>query len=783
MNKNVAPESAKKLTKWSKEPDIKDLKQDLEAAKQAQRSHITKIRSWRDLMNVSGSGAAPKVKGRSSVQPRLIRRQAEWRYSALTEPFLGSSKMFKISPVSWEDTDSARQNELILNWQFRTKLNPIKFIDEFVRTTVDEGTCIIRLGWMRETKIEMVEVPVYNYYAAESPEDMQALEAAMLLMSEDPKAFKELPDNLQKSAEYTLEMETPAIAEDSGKTEKVKQEKVLFNQPTLDMINPENIYIDPSCQGDLNKARFIIMSFETSKGELMKDKRYTNLKAVNFGSAGILATPDHETTVPDAFQFNDELRKRIVAYEYWGLWDVKGDDNLVPIVATWIGDTLIRMEANPFPDEKPPFVLVPYMPIKRSIFGETDAELLEDNQKILGALTRGMIDMMGRSANGQTGMAKGMLDTTNKRRFDNGQDYEYNPNQNPQQGLVEHKYPEIPQSAMLMLQLQNQEAEALTGVKAFSGGMSGNAYGDVAAGIRGLLDAASKREMAILRRLARGMQEIGHKIVMMNQQFLSEEEVVRVTNEQFITIRREDLGGHFDMEVDISTAEVDNAKAQDLGFMMQTIGPDMEMQQRNLILGEVAQLKRMPELAHMLRNYQPQPDPLAEELQKMEIEKLRLEVAKLGKEVEEIDSVIQLNMAKAKEADARADMANLNFVEQETGTKHERDMQKQGAQADANKELEVTKSLLKPLKDNEKKGSVEAAVGYNELTKPDAKKQLPPPPAQQDKNFTGRNYGQDVGQQVSRPVDQAGNQNPVTNIGSQYFDAAQDPTLNQRLNL
>lgn len=35
-------------------------------------------------------------------------------------------------------------------------------------------------------------------------------------------------------------------------------------------------------------------------------------------------------------------------------------------------------------------------------------------------------------------------------------------------GVYMHTYPEIPQSAGLMLQIQNQEAEALTGVKTYS---------------------------------------------------------------------------------------------------------------------------------------------------------------------------------------------------------------------------------------------------------------------------------------------------------------------------
>lgn len=755
-----------KLTDWSNAPDIRDLKEDFLAAKTNQTAHMAKIKEWGHLRDVTGHARPKKIVGRSSVQPKLIRRQNEWRYSALTEPFLSSNKLFKISPTSWEDVDSARQNELILNWQFRTKMNTVKFIDEYVRTTVDEGTSIVRLGWNREVEMETKTVPIYTYMEIQTEEEAAALEQAMTLKQENYNEYKNLDILMQKAVEYFEETGVPSLVLDSGETEEIEEEKILKNEPTITLVNPQNVFIDPSCEGDLDKARFVIMSFETSKADLKKDGRYKNLDSVNFEGAGVLAAPDHETTTPDSFQFKDTARKRIVAYEYWGLWDIEGNDKLVPIVATWVGDTLIRMERNPFPDRKAPFVLVPYMPIKRSLFGETDAELLEDNQRILGAVTRGMIDLMARSANGQTGTAKGMLDATNKRRFEAGMDFEYNPLSNhPSQGFVEMKFPEIPRSAMEMVSLQNQEAEALTGVKAFSGGMSGNAYGDVAAGIRGLLDAASKREMAILRRLAKGVQEIGAKIVMMNQEFLSEEEVVRVTNEVFQKIRREDLAGQFDLEVDISTAEVDNAKAQDLGFMLQTIGPDMDIGQRNLILSQIAELKRMPTLAHMLRNYQPQPDPL-------EVEKRQLENEKLKLEIEDLRAKAALNNAKTDLTQAQTDQASLDFVEQETGTKHERDLQKQSAQAQANQNLEVTKALLKSKKPEEKPGDVEAAVGFNQLSK------------SREPNFAGRGYAQPERQTLAgRQMDGAGRINPSQNISSKYYDPSTDPALNPANNL
>ena len=699
-----------KLTNWKNEPSLLTLKGDLEAAKPSHDAQLSRIQHWTDLMQARGSAKPKPVKGRSSVQPKLIRRQAEWRYSALTEPFLGSDKLFSVKPVTFEDDAAAKQNELVLNWQFKTKLNKVKLIDDYVRATVDEGTCIARLGWKRATKTVKQQVPVWEHYEIQDQESLQQFQQYLDLKAANPRGYEDQADPAIKAAIDLYEQSGQATIAIPVGQEETEVEMILENRPTVEIMNPANVYIDPSCGGDMDKALFVVVSFETNLAELKKEgKRYKNLDRVNWEGNTPLTQPDHETTTPYEYNFKDKMRKKVVAFEYWGFYDIDGTGELVSFVASWIGDTMIRMEVNPFPDGKLPFVVVPYLPIKRDLYGEPDAEMLEDNQKILGAVTRGMIDLLGRSANGQQGFAKGMLDPLNRRRYDNGQDYEFNPNVTPNQGLIEHKYPEIPQSALLMLNLQNQEAESLTGVKAFSGGISGDSYGNVATGIRGVLDAASKREMAILRRLAKGMVEIAQKIMAMNAEFLSEQEVIRVTNSEFVTVNREDLKGNFDLETDISTAEMDNAQSQDLGFMLQTMGPNMDPTISMKIISEIARLKRMPVLAEQLRTWQPQPDPLTEQLKQLEIQEKQ-------KAIEKLDSEIALNKAKAAEVIATAEGKNLNLIEQGNGIAHSRELEKQQAQARGNQDLQVTKALTTPPKEGQGQPDVEAAIGFNQLS-------------------------------------------------------------------
>lgn len=690
---------AKPLVDWEKPPTVMDLKQDYTDAKQNHDSHMSKIRTWRDNMNVEGEAKPKKVKGNSSIQPKLIRKQAEWRYASLSEPFLSTDDVFNVRPVSWEDKKAAEQNELVLNNQLNTKIDKIRFIDEYVRAAVDDGTVFVRTGWCFYEEERDVEVPDVTFRVNPQLAPMHEQLEQMRLQS--PSQYQtDVPQELKDAHQMTMEQGQPIEPVVTGKKTE-KQMKTVKNHPTLEVWDPENVVLDPTCQGDVEKAGFCVFTFESSIAQLEKDGKYKNLDKINVTGNSILGTPDHTVSRDTQnFNFKDKPRSKFVVYEYWGFRDIDGSGKLVPIVAAWVGDTLIRLEMNPFPDKGLPLVVEQYLPVRKSSYGEPDGALLEDNQKIIGAVTRGMIDIMGKSANGQTGVRKGMLDATNLRKFNNGQDYEFNQG-DPREGVFMHTYPEIPQSAQFMLQLQNMEAESMTGVKSFSQGVSGQSLGDVASAVRGALDAASKRELGILRRLSNGLVKIGRKIIAMNAEFLEEEEVVRITNEEFVTVKKDDLPGNFDLKLSISTAEEDNNKAEQLAFMLQTVGPNSPPDLMQIILADICKLRKMPDLAKRLETYQPQPNPLQQKQQELEIAKIEAEIAKIQAETMEKQANAQLHGVKAGTEQAKqahlksdTDLKNLEFVEQESGVHQEREMQLHGAQAESQAKLAMVQHGL-----------------------------------------------------------------------------------------
>lgn len=695
------------MTNWEKPPTVTDLKQDFQEGSQSRTNQISRVDKWLDNLAGTGRAAVNSPKGRSKVVPKVIRKQAEWRYAALSEPFLSTDDLFKTKPATWADVKASQQNQLVLNHQFNTQIDKVKFIDEYVRTAVDEGTVIVKVCWEFEEEPYEEEVPIVEYLVDEAIYPLHE-ELAMLREKDPAQYYFDLPEELRTAHEMSMEMGKPIRPQITGYEMKTVS-RTIRNRPDLEICDVRNITIDPTCKGDMEKCKFVIHSFTSSIADLKKSGKYKNLEAINMANSDPLGDPDHLYKDDANFTFNDEPRKQVIVYEYWGYWDVHGNGTLVPIVAAWVGDVLIRLEETPYPFTGLPFVVVKYLPVRKSNYGEPDGELLEDNQKVIGALMRGMIDIMGRSANGQVGIRKDLLDGVNKRRYESGQNYYFNQIADPRQGVYMHTYPEIPQSAPFLMELQHNEAEALTGVKAFSGGLSGESLGDVATSVKGMLDAASKRETGILRRLANGLVQIGRMITAMNAEFLDDLEVIRITDEDFVPVRKDDLQGKFDLKLGISTAEEDNVKAAEISFMLQTMGQSLDPKLVYKMMANIARLRKMPELAHELENYEPQPDPVQQQLQQLELLKAQTEIEVLLGKVDESKAAAILDrakaiteQAKARQLSSQADKTDLDFIEQESGVKQERDLQKQGAQARANMHLKQLDHYLKAKLDSKK---------------------------------------------------------------------------------
>jgi phage shock protein A len=93
----------------------------------------------------------------------------------------------------------------------------------------------------------------------------------------------------------------------------------------------------------------------------------------------------------------------------------------------------------------------------------------------------------------------------------------------------------------------------------------------------------------------------------------------------------------------------------------------------------------MPDLAKQIKEYQPQPNPMAEQKAQLEMQLLQAQIqnesakaAENAVDVEYKKAKTQTEISKSRNLNSKSDMEDLNFVEQESGVgrQHEENMKK-----------------------------------------------------------------------------------------------------------
>lgn len=714
---------------------LRILKQDFEASKRLRHRNDEKIRQWKREYN--GEPYGNERKGRSKIIARMIKKQSEWQHASLVDPFVSTPDIIRAKPVTWEDKEISPKVEILLNTQFCRQFDRFNFMNKAIKVLDQEGTCVVRTGWKYKEDIikEQIKVEQPNPEFIQAREQLvmmqeqlaqyepiiaqfqqtigmleeqgidpnQAIQAGML----DPAVIEQGQVAMQES--QALGQQIQAFSEQLQQIPQtilvpqiIERKKAVINEPTAMVCRNEDIFIDPTCQDDMDNCQFVIYRYETDMTSLKRAGIYKNLDKVALS----LKDTEHMAESRDlkgydpTFEFSDVARKKLVVYEYWGNYDIDNDGEAEAIVCTWINNTIIQLRDNPFPDKKPPFIVVPFNSIPFSLYGESNAELLSENQKVATAIIRGLVDNMAMSNNGQKGIRKGALDEYNLAKFMNGENFEFNANPND---FYDGHFNEFPASALNFLQILNNEAESITGVKNFGQGMNGASLGTTATGAQAVMDSAAVRRLNIVRNIAENLvKPLLRKWLAYDAEFLDEETQFRITNEEFIWLKRDDLGAKIDIDLAISTSEDNKATASELGFLLQTIGPNEDPEIRKIIISDICDLYNKPELAKKIREYQPQPDPLQTRLQELQIEMLEAQIenerAKGGRA--EVDSDLKraktdVERAKAENIASNTDKTDLDYLQQYYGVQ---DKSKQAFELEKNRQNNETKLTSETLK-------------------------------------------------------------------------------------
>jgi len=696
--------------KWKNAPRYADLVADKDSAEGSMSEYRDRLSEWDNTRN-GGSPIKTFGNNKSTARPLVARKANEWKYPALEDPILSTNSLFVVEPATSIDTEAAKQNAQVLNYQWNTKVQKTKLVGDIVRTLVDEGTVIVKTGWDFETAFKDVEeeVPVYA-----SPEQ------SLIMMQQAVGTGKMSQEQVQAM------LETGEPMQIGTKMQTVTKEVVIKNQPSYEVCINANVTIDPTCDGVMSDALFVIHEYDTSYADLKSEEYgidedgneygiYHNIDFITDGEDN--EYDPYRSDESNNFEFKDKARKRLRAYEYWGYWDIQGDGELVSIVATWVGKTLIRLEENPFPHGRLPFSVSTYMPVKKSVHGEPDAELLRENQEAIGRMTRAIHDITARQAVGQEFIDENLFPSPSaKNQYEKGNTVFFRSQMDPRKAIFRQDVQQISSTPFDVIKWQTSDANELTGTRPFTG--PGGAKIDGGTRSKDSMDATAKREASILRRLSELLfVDMARMTIAMNQVFLDEETVVRITDREFVKVKRDDLEGDFDLRVKVNTPEADDDKATKIMKLLQTNAATMDPGIVKLHYVQLAELWKLETLAGAVEAFEPKPDPMREELMRLQIEEQKLKNAMIQKEMESEDSKIferlsrkeenlsaDIDLKKAKAEQALAVAAKLNeesdllsqsFLEIQSGEKRQEAIEDQQFKADVELAKEEKKSDIK----------------------------------------------------------------------------------------
>ena len=606
----------------------------------------------------------PKNKRGSNFVAKEVRKQVKWFKSQAKNPFISNDEIVSLQPSlstkSFNSEKFAEQTEKLVNYHFTKKFDRYNFIDKLLHVIAVEGTVVIRTGWE------------YKGIEKEVEEDV---------------------------IEINPETGEPIVV---GSV-TVKKEIPLVNKPTATICKNEDIFIDPTAS-DTREIQYIIHRREVRLDELKKSGIYKNLDIAEKSllseesAKEILVEPyKMETNSYLAYNLEDNLRKKIYMYEYWGWFDIDDDGETEPIVCCWIGDTVVRLDENPYPDKSIPYIIAPFEGEPYSIQGIALADILEEYQRIKTGIMRGIFDNLAQSNFNQKGVQKGNLDPINLNRFINGENFEFNISPN---AFYQGQYNRIPPEVFKVLQDIDVEKQMNTGIMPMQGGQGFEAIYGSQAGKSGALNSLMLLELDMVTNIAENViKPLVRKWIYYMYEFLEPTEIEAITKMPYIESEKEEMPNYLDdFTINISTQYTNEAKASELAFLMQTLGQSLPFDMTKMIMSKIAKLKNMQDLAQKIEQYEPQPDPVQQQIMQIELQKKMLELeylkAQIQAELGKAQADVVLKQAKAKEAEAKATQTGLKTIKEKYGVdikqkmqemqfKNQLEMQKLMAQAQA----------------------------------------------------------------------------------------------------
>jgi hypothetical protein len=553
--------SLKDLKQWQKDKIVLAIKQCREVANNYYSSVVEpKTLARENIYKASADHYKEKFATLSEYTnwcSRDIRTTIDWLLPTLIETYTGSDDPIDFKGVNIEDDEVAKKMQLLIKYQLERKNSYFVFLLSTLKDALKLNMGACKVYWKRDEKHEEYEMML-------SVNDFEKL---MALNAEQAKGNIIIKD-----------MEPIKDTEDLYKVVFDKVTKVA-NHPVLEYLPTSELRFTPEAN-TLQDCKYVAHR-KIVRGDYLKRKEqegvYENVDEaleecgnVNYTNIDIKRNPELRNA-NNKLSDQDKASKQVELYEVYIKVDYNNDGIYEYLIVHMVGDVILRVQLNDF--EFAPFfnAVSEYDP--NVIFSDDSfLDNIEQLQDLKTALIRQIIINVAKNNAPQKFINERNVD------MDALISGEENIPVDGDVGASVFVPPSLPLSGatMELVQYAQVEIEEQTGSNRYNHGGNSPTLNKTATGVTALLGQSSKRMNLLAKQIAENfIVPVIRFLILLNQKYLDDEQMVRLTNEN-VTIKREELDIDYDLIINIGQgAGTREAQIQCIMLLINQIYPQL----------------------------------------------------------------------------------------------------------------------------------------------------------------------------------------------------------------
>lgn len=486
----------------------------------------------------------PKLSKRCDIVSTDVQDTIESTMPALMKTFFGSTDVVTVQGMDGtpDDEQRAEKMQALINYQLERQ-HFFMTAYQWMKDALITNLGIIKIDWERtykETQERITLLPeVYEQFMAQAP--AQGVQIV--------------------NAEYDV---------NGGIIVDYVTKVVDKNQPRIMNILASEFRFSPDATS-LDNADFVahrkIVSIDylrkQAEAGLYDPQAVEELAAKETTPEYTTLDKNNNQDIDDESNQQDTGRHKVVLYECYVNINMSDDVNgaLTPMIITVSNNVILRMEENTY-ERHPFFVLAPRIDPHKVWPKKGFVDLIAQIQHAKTAIIRQMIYNLALNNDSKMGVNMSMLYDVND-LTEGAQVIRVN-------GDIKSALMAIPASSIQpwtfnMLEYLDSAKENRTGITRYNQGLDSNSLNKTATGLSIITQQSNQRLELIARIFAEtGLRDMFKFLIKLNQLFVSQDTVIRLTNEP-MQIKPDDLEGEFDLVINSGMGS--GAKEQNLQDM------------------------------------------------------------------------------------------------------------------------------------------------------------------------------------------------------------------------